>query len=455
MPLKKGVPSTEERIRRLNQLFALCKPVPADWLNTGGKAGSVRLEPLACESWRELLMAWRRALHWGPELERTLAVMLACCLSTRLLGDQLWIKVVSPPSTGKSVLCEALAVARDYVLPKSTLRGFYSGYRDDKEATEDHSLIAQLHNKTLVVKDGDSLLTAPNKDQILGEARDLYDTTGRSSYRIKAVSREYEGVRFSWVLCGTESLRVLDSSELGERFLDCVIVDRIDDDWEDEVGLRKVNQVRYHRAEADGRVENLDAKEMVKAKRLTGGYVCYLRRNALRLYEAVDMDDATARYITRLGKFVAHMRSRPSKKQEEGITREMSTRLISQLARLALCLGVVTGSGTVDTQVKGWVRQTALDTARGLTLDMIKAVYNAGERGLTLSALCAATHLGNARGNLLTGFLRRLEVLQLVDETVAAAKGQYGQGATVVRRKWLLTDRMQRLYNEVMQNLER
>src|SRR5690606_35550052 len=137
---------------------------------------------------------------------------------------------------------EAISVNQDYVVAKSTIRGFHSGFKTDGNGEEDNSLIDQIRDKTLVTKDGDTLLQSPNLGQILSEARDLYDSTSRTHYRNK-MSRDYAGVRMTWLLCGTSSLREIDQSELGERFLDCVLMDDIDDELEDAILWRVANRV--------------------------------------------------------------------------------------------------------------------------------------------------------------------------------------------------------------------
>jgi len=203
-------------------------PVPEEWLT--GPSGKARKElyPAHCESWKELVCAWRKAMRWTDGLDRCLGVVLAAIVSTPLPGTQLWVKVVSPASTGKSELAEAAAVSKKYIMAKSTIRGFHSGYQTDKDGKEDNSLISKLSGKTLVTKDGDTLLRSPNLEQILSEARDLFDCVSRTHYRNKQ-SKDYTGIRMTWILFGTSSLRMIDSSELGERFLDCIIMEDIDE----------------------------------------------------------------------------------------------------------------------------------------------------------------------------------------------------------------------------------
>ena len=146
--------------------------------------------------------------------------MAAAC-SVKLVGDQIWVRIISPPSTGKSCLAEALSVNKEFVKALSTFKGFYSGYQMDATGSENLSLVEKLNGKAFIVKDGDTILTLPNRDQVFGQGRDLYDTTGRSSYNNR-MSKDWEGIRFAWILCGTKALRVMNNSELGERFLDCV-----------------------------------------------------------------------------------------------------------------------------------------------------------------------------------------------------------------------------------------
>lgn len=219
----------DEKSRRnqLRQLLDKLTPIPDKWLAgrtsqvgktlKGTKAqGSAQIEPMECKEWKPLVGQWQKAMRWTEGLDRALSVMLASVISTKSVGDQLWVQILSPPSTGKSVLCEALSVSKQHVLAKSTLRGFHSGFDTTGRGEEDNSLLAKLYDKTLVTKDGDTLLQAPNRSQILAEARDIYDRVSRTSYRTK-MSRDYTGVNMTWILCGTGSLRLLDTSELGGR----------------------------------------------------------------------------------------------------------------------------------------------------------------------------------------------------------------------------------------------
>ncbi len=218
----------------VTSILEMFEPVPESWLQGNGKPRRVATQQntTSCTDYKTLITSWRKALKWTDGLDISLSVMLASVASTMAVGDQLWIKIMGPAACGKSTLCEALSTNTVYIIAKSTIRGFHSGWKSD--SGEDTSLIAQASGKTLITKDGDTLIQAPNIGQILAEGRDIYDTTSRSHYR-NDQGKDYIGQRMTWILCGTASLRCIDQSELGERFLDCVIMDSIDDELEDEI----------------------------------------------------------------------------------------------------------------------------------------------------------------------------------------------------------------------------
>lgn len=444
-----------QRIAALQELMGMIKPIPEEWLKglkpgSNGHKGGPELELLPCTSYQVLINSWKKAMKWTDGLEHALSAMLASITSTMLLGDQLWIRVVSLPSTGKSCLCEALSTNKKYVKAVSTLRGFMTG-EVDKEGGEDLSLLKQCIGKTLIIKDGDTLLRSPNLEQILSEARDIYDTTSRTSYRRKGASRDYEGARMTWLLCGTASLRALDQSELGERFLDCVIMEEIDDDLEDEVLLRVAHRSKRSLAfEANGDATTRQDPEMTLAMQLSGGYVEHLRKNAVTLLSQVDMSDDAIRMCTRFGKFVAFMRARPSKKQEEEHGREFAPRLVSQHTRLANCLAVVLNRKSVDEVVMERTRKIALDTSRGQTLELVKTLahhrtlflskeeHDEGLEGTALAHMVSREDYNTKR--MLT-FLRKIGVVEHYLIDAPRANGL---------RKWRLTTKMRKLYGEVM-----
>ena len=431
----------ESRVKCLETILARVRPVPKSWSGdlSSGKS-RVKVETKKCESYKTVVNSWRKSIRWTRGLDKALSVMLSAVVSTRMLGDQLWVKIIGPASCGKTTLCEALSVSKKNVIAKSTIRGFHSGFGEGADG-EDFSLISKVNGKTLVTKDGDTLLQSPNLSQILSEARDVYDTSSRTSYRNKS-SRDYEGIRMTWLLCGTSSLRSIDSSELGERFLDCVIMDGIDDDVEDEILNRVANRAQRSVGMAVGGKSSVQHEpEMMETMQLTGGYVDYLAENAEAILSSITMSSEAKRLCTRFGKFVAYMRARPSDRQDEVAEREFAARLVSQHVRLSMCLAAVLNRKTVDAEVLSRVRSVCLDTSRGRTMDIAARLYEAGEDGINPGSISVLIGESEDRCRRLLRFMRQIGAVETY-----SAKTVKGLAA---RPKWRLTERMRTLYEEV------
>jgi len=438
---------------RLQRLLALVCPVPDEWLKqpTNGKSSGKcsnhqdggEILPLPCNSYALLEGAWNDAIKWTPGLNHAMACMLASIASTNSIGDQLWIKVIGPASCGKSMLCEAITLNREHIYAKSTIRGFHSGYKSDGGGSEeDNSLITGLDGKTLVTKDGDTLLQSPNLSQILSEARDVYDGSSRTHYRNK-MSKDYERLRITWILCGTSSLRALDSSELGERFLDCVIMEGIDDELEDEVLLLVAEKADLElgiKSGEDGAV--LYEPKLLNAMQLTAGYVNFLKEDAANTLSTIQMGREAKYKCARLGKFVAHMRARPSLRQEEVAEREFGARLVKQLTRMAKCLALALNKPTVDEEVLRRVTKVAMDTGRGKTLALAALMYHE-VTGQSTAALSMYINSTEEKVKSLLRFLKQIGVAELYQPDPVNNIKQ--------KPKWRLTKRMRTLYEEVIQ----
>lgn len=408
---------------------------------TSSKASKKVLACTPCNNYVELRSAWEEAMVWTDGLDHGLTSMLASIASVSSLGDQLWLKIIGCAGSGKSVLCEALSVSKKYIVAKSTIRGFHSGFTiDGGGEEEDNSLLCKLYGKTLVTKDGDTLIQSPNYQQILSEARDIYDGASRTHYRNK-MGKDYERLRLTWLLCGTSSLRVLDQSELGERFLDCVIMEKIDEEQEDEVLLRVVNRAVENLAiEATDDLESYNDPAMIKAMQLTGGYVEWLRENAGEVLPTIYNSQETLLKCAKLGKFVAFMRARPSRVQDENVEREFAARLAIQLTRYANCLALVLNEKSVSPKVMKRTERIALDTGRGQSLEIVDYLYGE-ENGSEIKAIaiCMGDEVYKTRRML--KFMQRIGIVRTFrQEKIKGVKGQI---------RWRLSSRFRKLYETV------
>ena len=444
MPIlvRKETDTTTRRIRNLESLLSLFAPIPTDWPKLGKRQtadDTPGLGCFACDNFAELRAAWEVALKWTEGLNRGLAVMLASVASTKSVGDQLWIKLVSPASSAKTRLAEALGVARQYVVLKDTIRGFTSGYKLEDGTTAD--LLSELDGMTFITTDGDTLLQSMNLPNILAEGRRAYDGSLRSHFK-NNTGKTVDGHRMTWILCGTASLNAIDSSELGERFLTCVMMDHIDDVLEDEILWKVANRAEEELSIlSDGKPESHREPKLTHAMQLTGGYVEYLRENANALLQTITMSDKVKHVCTRLGKFVSYMRARPSKHQDERAEREFAARLVIQHVRLAKCLAVVLNRSEVDKDVMEYTSQVAMDTARGPTLDICRSLYKA-PAGLTSASIELSPSRGMEKSRTMLRFLRQIGAIEKFTPRVNGANQ---------KERYRLTDKFRKLYVEVMQ----
>lgn len=429
----------------LTEMLFRIRPVPTEW--TDGKCtkrGSGTADPIKpekCESFEQLRDVWRDAMKWTPGLDGALICMLASIASVKAQGEQSWFKIVGPPSCGKSTLCEAVAVARKYVYSDSKMKGMYSHYREDKEGTEDFSLAAKLFDKTLVLKDADTLIRNPNKDEILSDWRDLYDMMGRASSKI-GITREYQGLRFTIILCGTETIRELDTSECGQRFLDWEVMGRIDAELEDDIVQRAIQkEIRASMTMSNCKLETTLEERYLRAMKYTGGYIEYLRKHGEHLAQGVTFPQESADRCGKLARFVSYMRARPSEVHESGGGRELSARLAKQLVRLCRWAGVVMQTTEVDYRVMGIINKVALDTARGRTLDIVKALAESGTVGMDLREVSRATGKLTHKEASYMQFLTNIEALEQFDD---------GLPSLSRTARWRLTEPFSRLYRSVM-----
>ncbi len=440
--------STVLREVNLKAVLARVQPVPDAWLEDGRVAGAAKkgqldIKPKKCQSWQELRGAFESALYWTDGLDRTLSVILAACVSIDMADDQVWVRVISPPSGGKTTLLEAICVSRKYTHAESNIRSFFSGYQVDKEGTVDLSLAAKINGKILVTKDLGPLLDSPYREKVMGEARDLYDGSATSPF-LNRMKKSYGNHRMVWLMGGTDAVASMDSSELGERSLTVRVMDHIDEKMEDDIGWRAIRGVIASRSQSASSGQGHRAPKLKDAYALAGGYVEYLCANASRLLDRIDPDDSVIRAVHTLGKFVAHMRARPPKKHEERSGREMSTRLRKQLIKLTLCLAVAMQKQEVDEEVMRRVWHVAMDTSRGRSLEVVRSLKAVGRKaGMTVEDL--AERIKHPDAQKLYLLLRFLDGEGVVERFFP----EIAPGVTG-KPRWRVTRKMLDLYDRVM-----
>lgn len=335
--------------------------------------------PIACASFDELCKHFKQHLYLSDAFHDTLAVSLATVVSTNHDGEQLFFRVIGPPGSGKTTIAECLSVAREFCFPKSIVTGFHSGFTGGRGgAKQEASLIPEMNGKCVVIKDADTLLNANNKDNILAELRDIYDGSSRSHYRNKKKA-DFEHLRTTFLLCGTDALRGLNRSFLGERFLDCDILG--DADTAKYISTAVSSQIASMQHSLTGASNEARGIHQKILKQVTYGFLLNLHQR-IKAGEVKMPNFGSAEVVKRLESMavlLSFTRAKVERDREELSYRpraEIATRLVKQFVKLTVCLAIVMGKETVDKQVMSMLAKVTIDTAYGFPFEIAHFLYN-------------------------------------------------------------------------------
>lgn len=407
-----------------------------------------QITPIECTTFDDLMGVYHSRLYITDAIRSTLAVMLASVVSTDLKSDQLWLRIIGPPGSCKSTLAEAISASVEHTFPVSLQTGFHSGYTGSNRngnSGKDSSLIPEIDHRTVIIKDADTLLTSPSRDRILAELRDIYDGTSRARYRNRKANN-YENLRTTFILCGTDELRQLDSSSLGERFLNAEIYDNGDRrPFLNRAAEDAYRDITSGFAAPDDAPSEPEADDTLKAA--TVGYIDYLKA-ALRTTPAPVLSDANRQRIEALGELIAYMRAQV-KRDKEGLLHrprvELATRLVKQLMKLAVTTAYVLNKPAVDEPVMAIVRKVACDTCYGFTYEITQLIHRFEEEGgITAKRIELTLNIGEGTVRRLLNDMRELGIVCV--HTKPNLTGQRGNQMHL----WRLTPVLQSLYEEAL-----
>lgn len=435
----------------VDKLLSYVRPVPNEWLSNAPEKvatkpvakGREKIQVSKCESWKELTDAFRLAAKWTPELHGGLAVSLACICSVTGVGVPLWIRLISPPSTYKSQICKALGTNERYCIMDDGMNGFYSGM--DMGDGKDYSLVTRWFNKTLITKEGSTLFTNSRSEEIIGQARAIYDgEVDRRWNNGKHCS--HRGWRGSWILAGTPNMKDYDDNDLGPRFIDYRIVKDITEELEDDIIMRAISE-QAGLGIVNGTTESSDNPDYLLARKLCGGYIDYLRNGVDS--NTVKLPDVPYDFLLKIGnlaKFIERMRGRPSKNLgSESVEIALGARVGQQLVKLARFLSIVMQRQSIDREVMNVVVKVAMDTSDGWSLSIVSALMKAindGDEGLNSRELAAKCGKSLKELESLLLYLPKIGVLEWYTPI--------DMPSPVRQAKLRLTDSFRSLYSQVM-----
>lgn len=374
------------------------------------------VSPIPCDDFATIIDSLRSCLNVTEPMEDTLAVTLACTLSTSLGGLPIWCHVVGPASSGKTTVLELVYASHPYCRSISKFTGLHSGYRAGA-STKDCSLFEMLRDKTLFIKDFTTVLamSPDGRDRIFSELRDAFDGETSNNYR-NGIKYEFKNLKFGVITGVTDAIRRFNTTNLGERFVHC----QIDGIWDRNFNLTKLDTTDETISMAIGsQLASLlspiasSNSRMVEQKGMIWGFLDYLQHiimNDPRFIKQItgNIESRYSRFFTHLARLVemcrADLHNPVHRAQLTSPTRTAIT-----LAKLAVCLCIVYGLATPDERVLRVVMKVALDTCITHQQDVI---------------LCLARH--NKTGALMSDVLREVSLTETPARKILEDLEQYG-----------------------------
>jgi hypothetical protein len=238
----------------------------------------------------------------------------------------------------------------------------------------------------------------------------------------------------------------VDQSRMGDRFIKVWIDQPTDDDRRQIIrkAIYTEGQAMLETSNGDG--GGTASPVMMEARRLTAGYVDWLRPNAEELLAKVHTeDDAVMEHVADLAEFTAFLRARPhhdqKNKLEKHDIKELPARLGKQFRRLAGCLAVVL-ERDIDAEVLRIVRKVTVDTCKGISMNLVRVLHEGPANGLAVPNIAHGVNDSEEKVRKMLSFLCDTRGIGAVHKEVRKIGGQQ-------RITWTLSPRMRRLWEEV------
>ena len=349
--LFKEVKSPKEFIHKINEMTE-------DFKTTTVKTNTTTIKAIPVTNFEDLCTEFREKVELNPTLKRVLACSCATVLSAKTQGDPIWMFVVGPPSSGKTLLLDAFAECRQATIHRSTLTktSLVSGRALD----EDPSILGIIDKKALIIKDLTMLLMSPVTvlEETFGTLRDAFDDSVHVQFG-NGVTRHYENLRFSWLSGVTDIIHGFNKSDAGERFLKVDIVDPAFNESE------TIEKALLSLSEDDFKIH---------LKAATLGYIDHMWNSGFE-NNLPPLTRSAIQKIIAVSQVISYMRTKVKKDREGNIEyrtrKEQGTRVAKQLAKLTQMLCVVFGKTELtDEEFNEFILKVAFDTCTSIQTEI-------------------------------------------------------------------------------------
>ena len=295
-------------------------------------------------------------------------ISLATVISNEMESDPLWMFLVSSPGGSKTELLQSCNRCPNvYVMSSLTSHSLISGahFQNGK----DPSLLPELDQKTLVIKDFTPILSKKEteRDEIFGILRDAYD--GSTTKVFGNGQRRTYNCHFSIIAGVTPKIYEIATihQSFGERFLKYSLGDNIHHNYEIEMMNRAADNV---------------GSETVMRKELSDIiYEFMLHQIWLTKQYTPKLPDSIKSKLINLARFGSRMRGTVSRdKYRSDImtskpAAEYGTRLIKQLVKLMKALCYVNHRKIIEEHDYKMARKVMIDTIPQRIEDILRCLY--------------------------------------------------------------------------------
>lgn len=334
-------------------------------------------------TWQSVIEDFKSLYRVDQSFTDAATCVAAACVAARVPGEPLWLFLVGPPSTSKSVIIDAFAYDKEHceILTKFTATQMVSGWKQPG-TDEDVSIFPTLKNRTLLVSDWTAVLSMSGaaQEELYGLLREAYRGEVRIKYGNGKVI-DVKDVYYSTVAGVTDAIRSVNNSDLGERFLKVEVIGE------------EYDTIANSLAAMDGIVK--DATQIRKLKTLGASIQGYLDSLDYRIHMLPMLDEPMKLRIAHLSNIIGHLRAVVAKEGDDLEYRpraEGGTRVSKQLAKLGQSLAVLLKRNTIDDECFRLVVRTAIDTIRGIPLDIVSLIAKFPD-GVTTDVLAGKLNL--------------------------------------------------------------
>lgn len=345
------------------------------------------IDPDVPSSFQEILDVFGKWVKLDSDLVDAIAYSLAVCFANDVSGDPIWLQIVAPPGSGKTLILMALQTSERVVF-KSTLTpaSLVSGFN----INPDPSLLPQLNGKCAVFKDGTELLTLhpEAKLQIYGILRGAFDGQVNKTFG-NGVARNYN-IHFNMLMGITPAVHGDNMASMGERFLR---FEMRDDPNTTELKIRAA-------------IENI-AREVRMEQHLSDVVRRFLQQE-VDLETLPEVPHVWLDAIVALAQITSMLRA-TVEREKFGFSDlkyrphyESGTRLAKQLTKLGTMLCLVKSKQTMDHEIYQMVSRIAFDTCTSFNYDIVKFIFEQQTKQHALKQFEGSTKEEVAAGTMIT-----------------------------------------------------